>query len=76
MIVNVDQHALHILLHFLQAAGKLVSYISGVKQLVIEDCDMENGVLNIVADLIDWMINNDPVIDEVLKHPYFWNQKM
>lgn len=78
MIVNVNQHVFHSLLHFLQAAGKLVSYIlSGEKHLVIEDCDMQNGVQDIVSqDLIDWMINNGPTIDEVLKHPYFWNPKM
>ncbi len=70
MIVNVDQHVLHCLLHFLQAAGKLVSYIlSGEKHLVI-------GVQDIVAqDLIDWMINNDSANKQVLKHPYFWNPK-
>ncbi|XP_016304056.1 serine/threonine-protein kinase/endoribonuclease IRE1a-like isoform X2 [Sinocyclocheilus anshuiensis] len=62
----------------IKAAGMLVYYIlSGGKHLVIEDCDMQNDGLDIVAqDLIDWMINNDPAIDEVLKHPYFWNKKI
>ncbi len=32
----------------------------------------------VAKDLIEWMINKEPAkrltIDEVLKHPYFWNK--
>lgn len=73
MIVNVHQPVLHSLLHFLQAAGMMVYYIlSGGKH----HCDTQNDELDIEAqDLIDWMINKQPAIDKVLKHPYFWDKK-
>ncbi|KTF95959.1 hypothetical protein cypCar_00029301, partial [Cyprinus carpio] len=70
---RADQPVLHSLLHFLQAAGMMVYYIlSGGKH----HCDTQNDELDIEAqDLIDWMINKQPAIDKVLKHPYFWDKK-
>lgn len=77
------------LLCLLQVAGMLVYYIlsdgkhpfgdvkdreENIKkgQYSLEDLD------DIVAkDLIEWMINKEPAerlnIDEVLRHPYFWD---
>ncbi|XP_050961868.1 uncharacterized protein LOC127162960 [Labeo rohita] len=59
-------------------AGMLVYHIlSGAKHPfeVLKYCDMENDVQDIEArNLINWMVNN-AVIDEVLKHPFFWNKK-
>ncbi|XP_059392227.1 2-5A-dependent ribonuclease-like [Carassius carassius] len=56
----------------IKAAGKMVYYIlSGGK----DHCDTQNDELDIEAqDLIDWMINQQPAIDKVLKHPYFWDE--
>ncbi|XP_073705053.1 serine/threonine-protein kinase/endoribonuclease IRE1-like isoform X2 [Garra rufa] len=61
----------------IKAAGKLVYYIlsDGKYPFGVMD-DLKNNVQEIVAqDLIDWMITSDPTIDQVLKHPYFWNPK-
>ncbi|KAL1278737.1 hypothetical protein QQF64_025410 [Cirrhinus molitorella] len=61
----------------IKAAGRLVYYIlSGGKHPFEVMGDMKNDVQDIEAqDLIDWMMKNNPTIDKILKHPYFWNEK-
>ncbi len=79
----------HGLLCLLQVAGMLVYYILSDGKHPFEDTkDREENIKkgkhsledlqDIVAkDLIEWMINKDPAerptIDEVLRHPYFWD---
>ncbi|XP_051744298.1 uncharacterized protein LOC127509541 isoform X3 [Ctenopharyngodon idella] len=72
----------------IQVAGMLVYYILSDGKHPFGDMDREGNikigkytlehVQDIVAkDLIEWMINKEPAerltIDEVLRHPYFWD---
>ncbi|KAK9978154.1 hypothetical protein ABG768_019920 [Culter alburnus] len=72
----------------IQVAGMLVYYILSDGKHPFGDMDREGNikigkhslehVQDIVAkDLLEWMINKDPAerltIDEVLRHPYFWD---
>ncbi|KAF4104588.1 hypothetical protein G5714_013919 [Onychostoma macrolepis] len=74
----------------IQVAGMLVYYIlSDGKHPFGDTEDREENIKKgqhsledlkdtVAKDLIEWMINKEPgkrlIIDEVLKHPYFWNE--
>lgn len=79
---------LHGLRNLLQVAGMLVYYILSDGKHPFGDMDREVKIKNweyslehvqdiVAKDLVEWMINKEPgerlTVDEVLRHPFFWD---
>lgn len=82
------QYVLHGLRNLLQVAGMLVYYILSDGKHPFGDMDREVKIKNweyslehvqdiVAKDLVEWMINKEPgerlTVDEVLRHPFFWD---